>query len=75
VREDVQGEDWEIWSEGYSATGEHSLAVFHGTVNAGTFREACDIAFGGETIYNSKSLTLWGCRLFDNEQNARESFG
>jgi hypothetical protein len=32
---------WEIWSEGYAATGERSDASLEGTVWAETFDEAC----------------------------------
>lgn len=66
---------YEVWSEGYMATGESAGASNHGTFTASSFREACDKCFRGERTYDSKSLTLWGCRLFDNEGDAREFFG
>lgn len=34
--------EWEIWAEGYRATGEHSKAVFIGIAWADTFDEACE---------------------------------
>lgn len=34
--------EWEIWIEGYSATGEHSPASFIGKALGETFDEACE---------------------------------
>ena len=36
--------EWEIWSEGYSATGEHSGAHFHGKFPGETFDDAVEYA-------------------------------
>lgn len=33
--------EWEIWSEGYAATGEHGRAFLHGTAWGESFDEAC----------------------------------
>ena len=72
---------WEIWSEGYIATGNCSTATYHGSIEASTFQEACD-KFSKQLknyeffkYYDSKSLTYWGCKLFDNENDARKYFG
>lgn len=43
-------------------------------VEAETFREACDKVCS-DPNYNAEHLTVWGCRLFDNEADARKSFG
>lgn len=32
---------WEIWNEGYIATGEYNRAFLMGVVEAETFAEAC----------------------------------
>lgn len=70
---------FEIWSEGYQCTGEHAGAMLHGTMTAMTFAEACialaqvDKAFRDN--FNADNLSFWGCRLFDNEKDARKSFG
>lgn len=66
---------FEIWSEGFSATGQYSKAQFYGVVEADTFKTACDLKFQGEDTYSPEDLTLWGCQLFDNENDARKSFG
>jgi len=67
---------YNIWSEGYSATGDHSGAVcLDRGVLADTFAEACSIALEGDPYFNKDNLTYWACRLYDNEYEAKESFG
>lgn len=66
---------YEIWSEGYVCTGERSGAIFHTIVEAHSFKEACDKYFQDDLSYNPKRLTFWGCKLFDNETDARKRFG
>ncbi len=70
----------EIWSEGYAATGERAGAQYHGTFAAETFREAVTmwkstIQPSSAAVVDLDELTFWGCRLFDNEVQARKSFG
>ena len=100
--------EYEIWSEGYSATGEHGRATFHGKSFGNTFDEAIEnfrytkniSSFSGKEIIkigdpltyqkseryvedkdspNGRKLktvyTIWNCRYFDNETDARKSFG
>jgi len=70
---------YHIWSEGFRATGEYGFANYFGSEKATSFQEACDLyalknpEFA--TYYNADQLTYWGCRLFDNEADARKSFG
>jgi len=67
---------YNIWSEGYSATGNHSGAILlKGDVIASSFREACTTAFSSDPYFNKESLTYWACKLYDNEYEARSSFG
>lgn len=68
---------FEVWAEGYSATGDNQGASFHGNWQAETFKEACAKWAEGvmEGYYNAENNTFWGCRLFDNEEDARRSFG
>jgi hypothetical protein len=69
---------YEIWSEGYAATGQRSGAVHMGTANGNTFRDACDNLFNNlqdRGYYNSDRGSYWACKLFDNEADARNSFG
>ena len=72
---------YQIWAEGYRATGNEGEAIrlTDEGVSAGTFQAACDkFALNHEGFrehYDPKSLTYWGCKLFDNEDSARASFG
>jgi hypothetical protein len=99
---------YEVWSEGYAATGERSGAICHTVIGADymhgnmgkpcktrarSFIEACELTLGKNLDRESDgSLSLskqyiltqdglirvpkiWACRLFDNEQRARKSFG
>ena len=64
---------FKIWSEGYSITGNSSEAMFHGEIDAENFEDACAKLLGDKLDKNR--LSIWGCRLFDNELDARKSFG
>lgn len=68
---------FEIWSEGYVATGERAGARLHGTATGEDFRSACIAYFktNPSTSFNAGTLTYWGCRLFDNEVDARKAYG
>lgn len=72
---------FEIWSEGYDVPECKSGAKKLGQAEAETFQEACNIFCSSlhwqerNGFYDSKRLTIWGCRLFDNEIDARRSFG
>jgi hypothetical protein len=70
---------WQIWSEGYSVTGQAAEAHMHGAVEAETFEDACRAIAkrDGEfaQYFDLQKMTFWGCRLFDNEADARKSFG
>jgi hypothetical protein len=71
---------FEVWTEGFSATGESGDATFHGEFEGKTFREAVNAYIATDPeyhnqYYDAKRLTYWGCRFFDNESDARKSFG
>ena len=69
---------YEIWMEGYQMNGENGEASFEGKYEADSFLEACKKAVEDHKwgkLYNEKYNTIWGCRLFDNEADARKSFG
>ena len=72
---------YKIWSEGFRATGEQAGAMCLGTYKADSFKEAVKLWYDSLTDQYSRDcvslerLTFWGCRLFDNEQDARRSFG
>lgn len=65
----------EVWEEGFVISGESGKAHLTGRVRATSFQEACDMLYAGKSTYNSEKCTYWGCRLFDNETDARKSFG
>jgi hypothetical protein len=62
-----------------SVTGNQAKAKFLGSCEADSFKEACDKIMKqigwSEKDYNSEHGTYWGCKLYDNEKDAREFFG
>lgn len=77
--------EFDVWSEGYAATGEHGTAMFEGKSSGNTFDEAV-IKLLGHRLDKDKEepdgyrrfagkLCIWACRIYDNEQEARASFG
>lgn len=79
TREDIDAASgskvFEIWSEGFAATGQSGPAALLATVEASSFREACDKHLENSPNYDAAAGTHWGCHLFDNEADARKSFG
>lgn len=81
--------EYEIWSEGYRASGDSGTAHLHAKIYASSFEDAIlKHAIQNEAFYKYLSLgsnknskldgtyyTYWGCRIFDNESEARKSFG
>lgn len=72
---------FQVWTEGYSATGGSSDATFHGEFEGETFKDAV-IAWKNTLTdpYSIECVDLermcfWSCRFFDNEKDARKSFG
>lgn len=72
-------EQWyEIWMEGYAATGQSSQAHRVGSYPGTDFYDACKAAARDKqwaSYYNPQQNTYWGCRLFNDEAAARKSFG
>jgi hypothetical protein len=66
---------YEIWSEGFATKSGKNKAHLMGKSFGGSFQEACDMFFKGSPLYNSAELTHWGCKLYDNETQARQKFG
>ena len=70
---------WEIWCEGWRATGGEGGAYHVANVEAETFQDACDLyakyTEAWAKTYDSKKLSNWGCRLYDNEEDAKKAFG
>lgn len=73
--------EYEVWSEGYAATGESSSASYHGTWKGETFRDA--VAAFRDSITDEDTrrcidlnrMTFWGCRFFDNRDEAEALYG
>jgi hypothetical protein len=73
---------YDIWSEGFRASGDHGTAQCLGTEVARSFSEACWKFFvlkasenDPSRCYDFERNTYWDCRLFDNEEAARATFG
>ena len=87
---------YEIWSEGYRASGDSSKAIFIGVFEAETFDEAVEEynrtrdkkyttaaekntrkRYISDEAYEKRrsNWNIWACNLFDNERDARKSFG
>jgi hypothetical protein len=75
LRTSGQGQEYEIWSEGFATTGDSGTACHHGWGYGRTFHEACELFFANSSIYNPTDNTFWSCRLFSNEADARKVFG
>lgn len=72
--------EWEVWLEGYCVTGSSAKATFCGKFKGVTFEEAvlAWVATKGEDgkkFYNPESGVYWGCNFYDNEAEARKTFG
>lgn len=72
---------WQVWMEGYLATGmegQPSPARQLGVAAAETFADACEIICAGKEFqalngtFDPVRLSVWGCRLYDNEAAARD---
>lgn len=70
---------YNIWSEGFIATGQHGTAHFHGQFEGNSFAEAIKNWIksdkSAQQYVDLNTMTYWGCRLFDNESDARKTFG
>ena len=73
---------FDLWMTGYACTGNSSGASFLGTFEADSFIDACDkwaetLRECDKQYYNKKEnkAWFWGCAIYDNETDARKSFG
>jgi hypothetical protein len=72
----------EIWMEGFVITGQSSTAKKIGTYEADSLDEAVrkyTKDHPDSTVdfnrYGKGKHAIWACQLFDNESEARKSFG
>lgn len=74
---------YSLWVEGYACTGESGPAHFLGSFDAISFNAAVEKwnetnnkhKEWGDLTYHNGNWYAWGCRIFDNEADARASFG
>ena len=70
-------QEYQIWVEGYSVTGNSSGAQMIGTAQGNSFLEALSTVEDKHGIKYLEDGTpnIWGCRLYDNHEQAARSFG
>jgi len=68
-------ESFEVWCEGCKSSDGSSSAIFLGKFNAESFADACCQAVADHRYLDKENMKYWGMRLFDNEADARKSFG
>lgn len=72
---------YKIWSEGWRATGNNEPARLLDEIEAGTFDSAVEKYLKKNPseiklyFYDGNYHSIWGCRLFDNEKDARKFNG
>ncbi|PGK51961.1 hypothetical protein CN918_29665 [Priestia megaterium] len=71
--------EFEIWCEGFHTSDGKSGAFFQGYSHGVDLKDACmnlaKIDYPFATNFDEDRMTWWGCRIFDNECDARKSFG
>lgn len=71
----------ELWEQGFKVTGMTAKAQFLGEFEGETFMDAylemVKEKYGNEPpdYVNLSEPVIWGVRIFNNEADARESFG
>ena len=73
----------EIWEEGFACTGQSEKAKLIGVYEANDFNDAVkahieahpELKVNQLYDYDGKYHSIWACRLFDNETDARKEFG
>lgn len=74
--------EYNIWTEGYLVTGMEGIpakAKLWGKYKGQSFEEACNTCFTKDNnladFFNGTNLTFFGCKIYDNEKDARKLFG
>lgn len=73
--------EFEIWCEGFSATGESAPCHLVGTSRGRNFVHACHnyalsrVEWGKNFAIRDGVPSHWGCRLYDNRADAAKAFG
>lgn len=70
--------EYEIWVEGFAVTGQSATASLLSKEKGKNWVDAVSryMEKNPQRIrIDERGFTDWGCRLFDNEADARKSFG
>jgi hypothetical protein len=68
----------ELWIEGFQIQGDEGKAYRLDTYEADNLEQAVEIHNQQSSMLIEKKqgiFVFWGCRVFDNEADARKSFG
>ncbi|GAB6989532.1 hypothetical protein [Paenibacillus pini] len=70
---------YDIWSEGYVATGGSGRVYYHGYSSGESFKEAC-VNFARENnefnkYFDAERMSFWGCKLYSSSSDASASYG
>lgn len=71
---------FDVWKEGFACTGQIATAELVGRMEADSFKAAVqklydELTPAARSDWDLERMTIWGCRLFDNEADARRGFG
>jgi hypothetical protein len=76
---------YEVWMEGFIISGQEGKAhrvvseqgktLWEGETFKDAVKQAVQEAIKDKQYYDPERNTYWGCRFFDNEAEARKSFG
>jgi hypothetical protein len=77
---------FQIWTEGWRSSDGSATASFEGEFEGESFDEAVENYLKDREKFRWKDIrqlyykrdgyhSVWGCRLFDNEADARKGFG
>lgn len=71
---------YEVWVGGYAVTGESSGATYHGCMLTTSWEKAVEAILSDSLDKDKngdikKPYTVWACGVYDNEVDARKSFG
>lgn len=76
----MESKVYEIWCEGFVTMESRSGAQLLGIIRAESFKSAVIKFFNlhDKTVndyFDEERMTFYGCKLFDNEADARKTFG
>ncbi len=69
--EDLPEKRYQIWQEGFKIGNIIQEAEYHGEAEGKDFEQACLKYFKNDPNFNYRNLTFFGCKLFNNENDAR----